>query len=93
MTPKYDKVKAVICFCHGYSDNASHLSRLANIRLVRQGFAVVAVEYEGHGRSDGPSGLIYDWDLTVGDVTAWFVGVLMEVLVYQWIGVRGVNPV
>lgn len=72
MTPKYDKVKAVICFCHGYSDNASHLSRLANIRLVRQGFAVVAVEYEGHGRSDGPSGLIYDWDLTVGDVTAFF---------------------
>jgi len=72
MMPRYQPIKAVVCYCHGYSDNASHLTRHENLRLVREGNAVVAIEYEGHGRSDGPSGLIYDWHQTVGDVVSFF---------------------
>jgi len=78
MTPRYQEVKAVICFCHGYSDNASFLARYENLRFVREGFAVVSVEYEGHGRSDGPSGLIYDWNATVHDVVSYFGEVKRE---------------
>ena len=72
MTPKYQEAKAVLCFCHGYSDNASFLTRYEYMRFVREGIAVIAIEYEGHGRSDGPSGLIYDWKQTVEDVVSFF---------------------
>lgn len=72
MMPKDRPVRAVILFCHGYSDHASFVKRRENLRLVREGFAVVSIEYEGHGRSDGPSALIYDWNQTVTDVVSFF---------------------
>ena len=43
----------VVMYCHGYSDQASWIKAAEWRRLVKAGYAVMAVEYEGHGRSDG----------------------------------------
>ena len=39
-------------------DNSSFLKRIQYQRFVKKGIAVAMIEYEGHGRSDGPNGLI-----------------------------------
>ena len=39
---------------------------------VQHGIAILMIEYEGHGRSDGTLGLITDWDVMVNDVNAYF---------------------
>lgn len=72
MTPKHCKVKAVVLFCHGYTDCVSFQKQVETQRFVEQGIAFVAIEYEGHGRSDGPFGLVSDWDLLVDDVSSYF---------------------
>jgi acylglycerol lipase len=72
MVPKDQEVKAVLCFCHGYTDHASFVKTIEYARFVRKGIAVVTLEYEGHGRSDGQLGLIYDWDLLIDDTTSFF---------------------
>jgi alpha-beta hydrolase superfamily lysophospholipase len=61
-----------MCFCHGYSDNASFAARIEYQRLCQAGIAFVSIEYEGHGRSDGPFGLVSDWELLVVDVGNFF---------------------
>lgn len=40
--------------------------------MVRKGIAVVMIEYEGHGRSDGTLGLITDWDKLIDDTSSFF---------------------
>lgn len=72
MTPKNQEVRAVLAFCHGYSDHISFVKRAEYQRFVHQGIAVVGIDYEGHGRSDGPAGLIYDFQLVVDDVLSYF---------------------
>jgi len=47
-------------------------------RLVKQGIAFVAIEYEGHGRSDGSFGLIPSFDTLVQDVTSFFAQAIRE---------------
>jgi acylglycerol lipase len=78
MTPKQGGIKAVACFCHGYTDHCSFSKRMEYQRLVEAGIAFVTIEYEGHGRSDGPLGLISDWDELVNDVTQFFQHVLTD---------------
>jgi alpha-beta hydrolase superfamily lysophospholipase len=39
---------------------------------VNAGIVVVGIEYEGHGRSDGPLCLIENWDRMVDDVSSYF---------------------
>ena len=72
LVPKNQEIKAVLCFCHGYTDNASFVKQIEYGRFVRHGIAVVTIEYEGHGRSDGELGLIYDWDRLVDDTSSLF---------------------
>ncbi len=72
MSPKDQEAKGVLFFCHGFSDNMSFLKRHNLCRFVREGIAVATIEYEGHGRSDGPLGLIPDFDRLVGDVVHYF---------------------
>ena len=59
-------------FCHGYTDCVSFQKQVETQRLVEKGIAFVAIEYEGHGRSDGPFGLINDFNLLVEDVACFF---------------------
>ena len=68
MKPKKKKVKGVVMFCHGYSEHASWLKGKEYRRLVKAGYAVMALEYEGHGRSDGLLALIPSWSTLIGDV-------------------------
>jgi alpha-beta hydrolase superfamily lysophospholipase len=72
MTPKDQPVKAVVCFCHGYTDHTSFAKRIEFQRLCDAGMAFCAIEYEGHGRSDGTLGLIQDWEELVHDVASYF---------------------
>lgn len=78
LTPKNQEPKAVLFFCHGYGADASFLPRHNMFSFVKQGIAVVTIEYEGHGRSDGPLSLIYDFDRTVGDAVEYFQEVARE---------------
>lgn len=72
MKPKVGEPKGVLFFCHGFGDNVSFLKRHNLFRFVNQGIAVATIEYEGHGRSDGPLGLIPDFHRLVGDVVDYF---------------------
>ena len=72
MVPRDQEVKAVVCFCHGYAGHIALEWRREYARFVRQGVAVVTIEYEGHGRSDGQLGLIYDWDHLIDDTSTFF---------------------
>ena len=78
MTPTHTEVKAVVCFCHGYCDNASYYKMIEYQRLVERGIAFVAIEYEGHGRSDGPLALIADWERMIDDVSTYFAQAVRE---------------
>ena len=79
MKPKSNQqVRGVICFCHGYMDNVSFLKRVEYQRFVKKGFAVVMIEYEGHGRSDGVNTFIPCWDTMIGDVEQYFHEVTEE---------------
>jgi len=62
------KIKGCVVYCHGYSDMASYLKKASLYRLVKAGFVVSAVEYEGHGRSDGNLVEINSWDTLINDV-------------------------
>ncbi|KAL3800805.1 hypothetical protein HJC23_001642 [Cyclotella cryptica] len=73
MIPKDNApIRGVICLCHGYMDNSSFLKRIEYQRFVKKGFAVVMIEYEGHGRSDGINALIPCWNTMIQDVEQYF---------------------
>lgn len=72
MTPKDMPIKSVVCYCHGYTDHSSFAKRIEYQRLLKAGIALITIEYEGHGRSDGPLGLISSWDNIIHDVTSFF---------------------
>ena len=71
--PADKKIRAVACFCHGYGDNGfAYLKRVEFFRYVRAGIAVVNMEIEGHGRSDGMLGLVPSFDRVIDDVSSFF---------------------
>mmetsp|Transcript_11920 Transcript_11920/g.17205 ORF Transcript_11920/g.17205 Transcript_11920/m.17205 type:complete len:385 (+) Transcript_11920:51-1205(+) len=72
MRPANREVKAVACCCHGYSDLTSFLLRYEYQRLVREGIAVISMDYEGHGRSDGEFCYIPNWNHVIEDVAFYF---------------------
>ena len=49
-------------------------------RYVEKGIALVTIEYEGHGRSDGLNGLISSWDLLIDDTSSFFQQVMKNEL-------------
>lgn len=83
LTPKKQPIKAVVCFCHGYSDNPSYTRRRELARFVQHGIAVVMIDFEGHGRSDGTLGLVLDWDRLVDDAGTYFAHVAKTVFPEQ----------
>ena len=74
LTPKRETpVKAVVCHCHGYADTPTFTKRRELAILAQHGIAVVMVDCEGHGRSDGTVGLILDWNVLTNDLHSFFV--------------------
>lgn len=80
ITPKVGDIKAAVFLCHGYSGNSSFLHRVEYQRYVEKGIALVTIEYEGHGRSDGLNGLISSWDSLVDDTSSFFKHVMQNKL-------------
>lgn len=73
LTPKKVPIKAVLCHCHGYLDTPTYTKRKVLALMAQRGIAVVMVDYEGHGRSDGTIGLIVDFKRLVNDAHSFFV--------------------
>jgi acylglycerol lipase len=66
LVPKNEEIKAVVCYCHGYIDNPNYTKAPELGYFCKTGgLAIILVEYEGHGQSDGALGLVSDFDLLV----------------------------
>lgn len=61
------RLRALIFMCHGYADSSSGPLFLTAVRLAQQGYAVYALDYEGHGRSDGLHVSIQNFDNIIDD--------------------------
>ncbi len=66
--PKSSPPKALVLFCHGYSDQSCWYKGCQYRALVDAGFGLACIEYEGHGRSDGHLVSVPDWSELIRDV-------------------------
>ena len=75
--PEPESPKARILFVHGW---ASHAARgaLPAEWFVSRGYAWHAIDYRGHGLSDGPRGFVADFDRYLEDVDAFIKAVFPE---------------
>ena len=71
-------VKGVIFLCHGYGDSSSWFFRDIALRLVSNGYRVIGIDYEGHGKSDGLHVHIPCFITLVEDVCDYFSSVIYE---------------
>ncbi|KAH7294931.1 hypothetical protein KP509_27G025400 [Ceratopteris richardii] len=69
--PASDKIKALVFLCHGYAAGTIFMKGTAE-RLARAGFAVFGLDYEGHGKSDGPKAYIKSFSNVVDDCVDYF---------------------
>lgn len=63
--------KAWLGFVHGYDDHSGRYALPFDF-WVSQGFAVLAFDYRGHGKSDGPRGDFNAWSDYVDDLRTFF---------------------
>uniref|UniRef100_A0A1J3GMP6 Caffeoylshikimate esterase n=1 Tax=Noccaea caerulescens TaxID=107243 RepID=A0A1J3GMP6_NOCCA len=67
--PVKQEPKALLFLCHGYAMESSITMNSTATRLAKAGFAVCGMDYEGHGKSEGLSGYISNFDDLVDDVS------------------------
>ncbi|XVF75428.1 hypothetical protein PTKIN_Ptkin13bG0188000 [Pterospermum kingtungense] len=65
--PKNKEPKALIFICHGYAMECSITMSSTAIRLVKEGFAVYGIDYQGHGKSTGLAAYIQNFDYIIND--------------------------
>jgi acylglycerol lipase len=58
----------VVIMCHGFGDHSAGFQSTLSVNLARLGFVVLALDYAGHGRSDGLHALISSVDEIAVDV-------------------------
>ena len=51
--PPLEEPRGIVFLCHDYGDHSSWFFRDLAVNLVRQGYGCIALDFEGHGRSDG----------------------------------------
>ncbi|KAJ3687325.1 hypothetical protein LUZ61_016489 [Rhynchospora tenuis] len=73
--PKKKEPKALIFICHGFGAECSVSLTDTAIRLVRAGYAVYGIDYEGHGKSSGKRCYISSFDRIVSDCSNHFKSV------------------
>jgi alpha-beta hydrolase superfamily lysophospholipase len=59
--------RAVISLVHGLGEHSGRYTYVAD-KLTRAGFAVIAFDMRGHGRSEGPRGHAASYDLILDDI-------------------------
>jgi dienelactone hydrolase len=52
-TPTFDPPVPVVILCHGFSENTATTSALAR-RIAKAGYAVIAIDFRGHGENRNP---------------------------------------
>ncbi|XP_052477601.1 caffeoylshikimate esterase isoform X2 [Gossypium raimondii] len=70
--PVNEEPKALIFICHGYAMECSITMNSTAIRLVKAGYAVYGIDYEGHGKSSGLQGYISSFSHVVDDCSDYF---------------------
>ncbi|XP_010916377.1 caffeoylshikimate esterase isoform X1 [Elaeis guineensis] len=70
--PEGSKMKALICFCHGYGDTCTFFFEGIAKKLATSGYGVFALDYPGFGLSEGLHGYIPSFDTLVNDVAEHF---------------------
>jgi len=60
-------LEAVVCLVHGIGEHSSRYSHVANY-LVNKGYAVLAFDLRGHGRSEGQRGHTRTYDALMDDI-------------------------
>ncbi|KAI0501980.1 hypothetical protein KFK09_016925 [Dendrobium nobile] len=73
--PGKGESKALIFLCHGYAMECSVSMRETATRLVKAGFAVYGIDYEGHGKSTGLQGYVPSFDGLVDDCLNHFMSI------------------
>jgi hypothetical protein len=71
--PKDKEIRSILCYCHDNTDHDLDVTSTEPKQLVKGGVAYVYIQYEGHGRSDGPLNLIPSWEQLVGDIGAFYL--------------------
>eukprot|EP00270_Netrium_digitus_P008854 TRINITY_DN2672_c0_g1_i1.p1 TRINITY_DN2672_c0_g1~~TRINITY_DN2672_c0_g1_i1.p1 ORF type:complete len:339 (+),score=70.34 TRINITY_DN2672_c0_g1_i1:57-1019(+) len=67
--------KALLFMCHGYANDTSWGFQFSCIKFASLGYGVFAMDYEGHGRSDGVRCGINRIDAVVDDCYSYFQSV------------------
>ncbi|KAG0468082.1 hypothetical protein HPP92_017410 [Vanilla planifolia] len=73
--PANREPKALVFLCHGYAMECSVYMRGTGTKLVKAGFAVHGIDYEGHGKSDGLQGYVPSFDRLVDDCLHHFMSI------------------
>ncbi|XWS66075.1 hypothetical protein CRYUN_Cryun05aG0169200 [Craigia yunnanensis] len=73
--PMNKEPKALIFICHGYAMECSITMSSTGIRLVKEGFAVYGIDYQGHGKSTGLEAYIENFDDIVNDCIDHFTSI------------------
>ncbi|KAF5178918.1 Caffeoylshikimate esterase [Thalictrum thalictroides] len=66
------KIIGTLSVLHGFKDNSSWLSQLTSVHFAKAGYATAAIDYQGHGDSEGLRGHIPDINTVVNDCIPFF---------------------
>ncbi|KAG0502210.1 hypothetical protein HPP92_002282 [Vanilla planifolia] len=61
-----------VCVVHGFTGESSWLVQLTAVHIAKSGFAVCALDHQGHGFSDGLVGHIPDINPVIDDCVSFF---------------------
>ncbi|XP_072959328.1 caffeoylshikimate esterase-like isoform X1 [Typha angustifolia] len=70
--PENSRIKALVCFCHGYGDTCTFFCEGFAKRIASAGYGVFALDYPGFGLSEGLHGYIPCFDSLVNNVVEHF---------------------
>lgn len=62
-----DNPKAVVCIVHGFAEHSGRFAHVAE-RLGREGYAVLALDQFGHGKTEGPRGYSPSLDASLDSI-------------------------
>ncbi|KAI7983200.1 Caffeoylshikimate esterase [Camellia lanceoleosa] len=74
----FSSPKALVFLCHGYGMECSDFMRGCGTRLASYGYAVIGMDYEGHGRSMGARCYIKKFNNIVSDCSNFFKSVCAQ---------------